>query len=147
GSYEVGTRIKQDTLQQYWKILALEMGGKNATIVWEDADLDAAIKETLVSSFVTTGQRCSCTSRIIVHNRVLHEFHDKFHARAKAFKIGHPLENPFMGSLIDGASVDRYMKFIGIAVREGCEIVMGGKALELAKRGNYVTPSICRVKD
>lgn len=146
GSYEVGTRIKQDTLQQHWKILALEMGGKNPSIVWGDADLDYAIYETLVSAFVTAGQRCSATSRIIVENRILDEFVSRFHDRAKAFTIGHPLENPFMGPLVEQGAVDRYMKFLGIASREGCEIVMRGKALEFPFQGNYVTPSVCLVK-
>lgn len=147
GSYEVGTRIKQDTLQQHWKILALEMGGKNPAIIWNDAHLDLAVYETLVGAFISAGQRCSATSRIIVENKLLPEFVSRFHERAKEFSIGHPLENPFMGPLIEQGSVDRYTKFLGIAGREGCEIVMRGKALELSKKGNYVTPSICLVKD
>jgi succinylglutamic semialdehyde dehydrogenase len=147
GSYEVGTRIKQDTLQQHWKILALEMGGKNPTIVWGDANLDVAIQETLFSAYVSAGQRCSATSRVIVDNKIIDSFVGRFHERAKAFTIGHPLDNPFMGPLIESASVDRYMKFLGIAAREGAEIVMRGKALELDRKGNYVTPSICWVKD
>src|SRR5690606_11680866 len=81
GSYEVGTRIKQDTLQQHWKLLALEMGGKNPAIVWKDADLDVAVHETLFGAFVTTGQRCSATSRIIVHPDVMDEFVSRFHER------------------------------------------------------------------
>jgi succinylglutamic semialdehyde dehydrogenase len=147
GSYEVGTRIKQDTLQQHWKLLALEMGGKNPAIVWEDADLDVAIHETLVGCYLTAGQRCSATSRILVHRKVLPEFLERFHARAKAFKIGHPSDDPFMGPLVESGAVDRYMKFLGIAQREGAEIVMRGKALELDRPGNYVAPSICLIKD
>jgi succinylglutamic semialdehyde dehydrogenase len=147
GSYEVGTRIKQDTLQQHWKLLALEMGGKNSSIIWSDADLDVALHETLFSAYVTSGQRCSATSRIMIHRSLVDEFVTRFHDRAKAFTIGHPLDNPFMGPLVEAASVDRYMKFIGIASREGCELVMRGKALELEWKGNYVTPSICLVQD
>jgi len=147
GSYEVGTRIKQDTLQQHWKLLALEMGGKNPAIVWEDADLDFAIHETLVAAYVTAGQRCSATSRIIVHRSLVDRFVEKFHERAKSFSIGHPLDNPFMGPLVEQGAVDRYLKFIGVGVREGSELIMRGKVLELAQRGNYVTPSICRVQD
>lgn len=142
GSYEVGTRIKQDTLLQHWKILALEMGGKNSTIIWEDAELEAAIQETLVSAFITAGQRCSATSRVIVHEKLLQRFIERLHERAKAFEIGHWSEQPFMGPLIDSASVDRYTKFLGIAVREGFELVMRGKALELSRPGHYVAPSI-----
>ncbi len=147
GSYEVGTRIKQDTLQQHWKLLALEMGGKNAAIVWDDANLDVAIHETLIGAYLTAGQRCSATSRIIVHSKVADEFVTRFHERAKAFKIGHPLEEVFMGPLVESASVDRYMKFLGIAVREGCEMIMRGKSLDIGRQGNYVAPSICLVKD
>ena len=94
-------------------------------------------------AFVPAGQRCSATSRIIVHSRLVDQFVERFHERAKAFRIGHPLENPFMGPLVETASVDRYMKFLGIAAREDCEIVMRGKALDLKPAGNYVTPSIC----
>ena len=151
GSYEVGTRIKQDTLQQHWKLLALEMGGKNPAIVCEDAPMDVALYETLVGAFLTAGQRCSATSRIIVHRKILAQFVSAFHDRAKAFTIGHPLDNPFMGPLVEQGAVDRYMKFLGIAVREGCEMVMRGKSLEPGGpdkvQGCYVTPSICVVKD
>jgi succinylglutamic semialdehyde dehydrogenase len=143
GSYEVGTRIKQDTLHQHWKLLALEMGGKNAAIILEDASLDVAIFETLIGAFLTAGQRCSATSRILVHESRFDEFVERFHQRAKAFRIGHPLDQPFMGPLIEEGAVDRYMKFLGIASREGFEVIMRGKVLEMPVRGNYVTPSIC----
>ncbi len=146
GSYEVGTRIKQDTLQQHWKILALEMGGKNATLVWDDADLDVAVHETLVSGFLTAGQRCSATSRVIVHQSLLEPFVERLHAKAKAFRIGHWSEEPFMGPLIDSSAVDRYMKFIGIAAREGAELIMRGKALELSRPGYYVAPTIAWIQ-
>lgn len=147
GSYEVGLKIKQDTLQQAWKLLALEMGGKNAAIVMDDADIDWAIYETLTGAFVTAGQRCSSTSRIIVHKKIYDAFVQKFHDRAKAFTIGHPLDNPFMGPLIDEAAVEKYLKFLGIASREGCDVIMRGKQLELETRGHYVTPSICLVNN
>jgi succinylglutamic semialdehyde dehydrogenase len=147
GSYEVGTRIKQDTLLQHWKLLALEMGGKNSAIIWKDTDLDLALHEALFGAYVTCGQRCSATSRILVHSSLVDQFVSRFHERAKAFAIGHPLDNPFMGPLVEAASVDRYMKFLGIASREGCEIIMRGKALETPYQGHYVTPSICLVQD
>ncbi len=148
GSYEVGTRIKQDTLHQHWKLLVLEMGGKNAMIVWEDADLQIAVHEALIGAFLTTGQRCSATSRVIVHKKLFDSFVECFHERSKAFSIGHPCKGtPFMGPLIDSGAVDRYLKFLGVASREGCELIMRGKALDLPFRGNYVTPSICIAKN
>lgn len=145
GSYEVGLRIKQDTLQQHWKMLALEMGGKNSAIVWDDAPLEYSVNEVLTSAFITAGQRCSSTSRVIVHKSRVDEFTESLHEKSKAFKIAHPFENPFMGPLIDSTAVERYMKFLGIASREGCELIMRGKSLDLEYSGHYVAPSICRV--
>src|SRR5690606_10431508 len=69
GSYETGLRIKQDTLLQHWKLLALEMGGKNPVVVWDDASMGLAVQECLVGAYVTAGQRCSATSRILVHKK------------------------------------------------------------------------------
>ncbi len=112
-----------------------------------DANFDVALYETLTGAFVTAGQRCSATSRVIVHNKIIERFVEKFHQRAKAFSIGYPLDNPFMGPLVEAGSVDRYMKFLGIAQREGCEIIMRGKALDIGVQGNYVTPSVCWVKN
>lgn len=146
GSYEVGLKIKQETLNQYWKILALEMGGKNATVVWEDADLEKAIYETLVGAYMSSGQRCSGTSRVILHPKIADEFTEKFYQAAKKLSIGHWSENTFMGSLINAAAVEKYIRFQEIANRENCESLMRGKSLDLKHKGFYVTPSIHLVK-
>lgn len=142
GSYEVGLKIKQQTLEQYWKILALEMGGKNSTVVWEDADLEKAVYETIVGAYLSSGQRCSCTSKIILHKKIRDKFLTAFHETAKSLVIGHWSENPFMGPLISADSVDKYMRFQDIAKREGAEPLMRGKQLQLKHQGHYVTPSI-----
>jgi succinylglutamic semialdehyde dehydrogenase len=142
GSYEVGQKIKQATLDHHWKILALEMGGKNTSVIWKDADLDKAIYETLIGSFLTTGQRCSGTSRIMVHQDISEQFTERFYQAAKKLSIGHWSENPFMGPLINQAAVEKYLRFQEIANRENCETLMRGKTLELPKKGHYVTPSI-----
>lgn len=146
GSYEVGLKIKQETLTHYWKIVALEMGGKNATIVWEDADLDKAVYETVVGAFMTSGQRCACTSRIFVHEKIADVFTERFYQAAKRLSIGHWSENPFMGPLINESSVEKYLRFQEIAKRENCESLMRGKVLDLKWKGHYVTPSICLVQ-
>ena len=142
GSYEVGLKIKQETLTHFWKILALEMGGKNATVVWEDADLDKAVYESLIGSFMTAGQRCSCTSRIIVHPKVRDQFVDRFYAAAKRLKIGHWRDEVFMGPLISSDALEKFIRYQEIAKREGAESLMRGKALSLEREGYYVTPSI-----
>lgn len=142
GSYDVGLKIKQDTINQYWKLLALEMGGKNSSIVLDDANIETAVYEIMNSAYLTTGQRCSATSRVMISEKLFDKFVDIFHEKSKKFSIGHPTENPFMGPLIDQHSVDKYLKFQNIATREGCETVMRGKQLEINYKGYYVTPSI-----
>ncbi len=146
GSYEVGLKIKQETMNHYWKILALEMGGKNATVVWNDTDMDKAIYETLVGAYMTSGQRCACTSRVIIHPDIAEKFTERFYQAAKRLTIGHWSENPFMGPLINSAAVEKYIRFQEIANRENCESLMRGKQLDLKHKGYYVTPSIHLVK-
>jgi succinylglutamic semialdehyde dehydrogenase len=143
GSYDVGLRIKQDTISQYWKTLALEMGGKNTSVIWKDAPLEKAVYESLMGGFLSAGQRCSCTSIIFVHEDIYDSFLSKFYAAAKKIKIGHwSEEGNFMGPLISEESVEKYATFQQIALREGAECIMRGKKLELEHQGNYVSPSI-----
>lgn len=148
GSYETGQKIKQATFEHHWKLLALEMGGKNASIVWDDADINKAIYESVIGSFVTAGQRCSCTSRIILHRRIADRFIEKFYDTAKKLSIGYWADNPFMGPLINADAVEKYLRFQEIAQREGAERLMRGKAFDVdGHTGTYVTPSICLVKE
>jgi succinylglutamic semialdehyde dehydrogenase len=146
GSYEVGLKIKQETLNHYWKIHALEMGGKNATVIWNDSEMDKAIYETLIGAYLSSGQRCSGTSRVIVHDSLADEFTERFYQAAKKLTIGHWQEDPFMGPLINADAVEKYVRFQEIANRENCESLMRGKQLELKHKGHYVTPSIHLVK-
>lgn len=142
GSYDVGLQIKEQTLNQYWKLLALEMGGKNSAIVWSDAEIEKAIYENLIGSFLSAGQRCSCTSKIVVHDSVYDEFVSRFHSAAKKIAVGHWKEKVFMGPVIDKRSLDNFVKFQEIGVREGNEALMRGKPLDVGFEGNYVSPSI-----
>lgn len=142
GSYDTGLRIKQEIVTHYWKMAALEMGGKNTAIVWKDADLERALYQNLFGAFATSGQRCSCTSRILVHRDLFENFVDRFHRSAKAIKIGHWRESVFMGPLINDKAVEKFLRFQEIAQREGAENIMRGKALDLAYKGHYVSPSL-----
>ncbi len=147
GSYDVGLQIKEKTLNHFWKVLALEMGGKNASIVWKDADMNKALFENLVGSFITAGQRCSCTSRIILHKDIAEKFIEKFYQAAKKIRVGHWSEDVFMGPLINEGAVEKYIRFQEIGIREGAERLMRGKVLDLGHKGYYVTPSIFRVHE
>jgi len=142
GSYDVGLKIRQDTINHHWKILVLEMGGKNASIVWSDAELEKAVYENIVGAYLSCGQRCSSTSRLILHKSLHDQFVEKFHLMAKKLRVGHWQDPVFMGPLINSTAVEKYLRFQEIAKRENCESLMRGKVLDLEKSGHYVTPSI-----
>ena len=145
GSKEVGLKILKSTHTDLSKMVALELGGKNPAIVHSDANLDLALTELLKGCFLTTGQRCTSTSIVAIHESILQQFVERFHTYAKKLVIGHPLENspePFMGPLVDQRAVDSYLLFMGMAKREGFEEIMRGKHLNRDKAGHYVSPSI-----
>jgi succinylglutamic semialdehyde dehydrogenase len=145
GSKEVGLSILKSTYSDLGKLVALELGGKNTSILHKDCDLELALGETLKGAFLTTGQRCTSTSIVAIHESILSEFIDRFHTLSKKIIIDHPIDfekTPFMGPLIDQKAVDSYLTYIGMAKREGFEEVMRGKQIERKKRGYYVTPSV-----
>ncbi|MBP9674470.1 MAG: aldehyde dehydrogenase family protein [Bacteriovoracaceae bacterium] len=145
GSKEVGEKILEKTYKDFSKLVALEMGGKNTTIIHADALTEPCLYELLKSCFLTTGQRCTATSKVAIHSSLKNEFIEKFHALAKKIIIDHPTQfdiEPFMGPLIDHKSMDNYLLYMGMAKREGAEEIMRGKHLEKKFEGYYVSPSI-----
>jgi succinylglutamic semialdehyde dehydrogenase len=141
GSFEVGMRVRQDTLSQPSKEVLLFLGAKNTAILCEDYSSRAL--ETLIQDcFLSSGQHCRSASVIFVHDSRFKGFVDEFHAKSKLFKIGAPMSQAFAGPLIDDAMLDRYLKFIGISEREGAEILMRGKSLTLPEKGFFATPTI-----
>ncbi len=150
GSYETGLKIKKQTSSDYDKIVVLDMVGKNGILIWNDADYTQALHETLLSAFLTTGQRRTTASRVLVHKTLVDRFQKDFHALAKKCSVGYgynpSTETPFMGPLLNDEAVENYIRYQGIAVREGCEEIMRGKSLERNPKGHYVSPSIHRVE-
>jgi len=145
GSKEVGKSILELTHQDLTKLVALELGGKNTSIVHCDANLDHALAELIKACFLTSGQRCVSTSKIAVHASIKDELVDRFHQLAKRIIIDHPIEfeqEPFMGPLIDKKSLENYLVYMGMAKREGFDEIMRGKQLEKKFQGYYVSPSI-----
>jgi len=145
GSAEVGKNILSSTYLDFSKLVALEMGGKNSSIIHKDANLDHCLVEMLKACFLTTGQRCISTSLVPIHRSVADSFIEKFHSYAKRLIIDHPIDHevePFMGPLVDQHAVDNYLNFMGMAKREGIQEIMRGKLLEKNFKGHYVSPSI-----
>lgn len=142
GSYDVGLKIKKQLVNRPEKILALEMGGKNSSLVWKDTNLKKAVYENIVASFITSGQRCSCTSQILIHESIYEAFVEAFLNAVKNIKIGHWSQSVFMGPLIDKQSVSRHLNAQDQAVDEGGRLLYKGEALDLKYKGHYVSPSI-----
>jgi len=132
------------------KRVSLEMGGKNAVIVLEDADLGLATEAILWSAFGTAGQRCTACSRVLVHERVHDALLDRVTAGARALRLGDGLEpSTQIGPLINPGQVDRVHGYVELGIEEGAELVAGGgraTAGELA-RGSFYQPTVfTRVK-
>lgn len=145
GSKEVGKKILEVTHHDLSKLVSLELGGKNTTILHHDANLEHALQELIKACFLTAGQRCTSTSIVAIHRSIQDKFISQFHELAKKIIIDHPVEyskEPFMGPLVDQGAVDAYLLFMGMAKREGIEEIMRGKQLEKSKKGHYVSPSI-----
>ncbi|HEY6448795.1 MAG TPA: aldehyde dehydrogenase family protein [Acidobacteriaceae bacterium] len=129
GSSEVGRAVGASAASHF-KPCSLEMGGKNAMIVMEDANLDLALDGALWGAFGTTGQRCTATSRIIVHRDIAKEFTAKLVARAEALKVGDGLdESVQMGPQVNRSQIETSANYCAIAQKEGAQILTGGKAL------------------
>ncbi len=144
GSYRVGRDLKRRTLNQPDKVLALEMGGKNAAIICADADLAGAAAECARSAYATAGQRCTSTSRIFAHPRVIDEFCKKFSAAVRALRVGDPRDpGVFCGPLITEEAVRRAEIALREARRLGGEpILAGGRIVPF--HGNFVALSAHR---
>jgi alpha-ketoglutaric semialdehyde dehydrogenase len=144
GSAAVGREIASVCGQQL-KRVSLELGGKNGQIVMEDADLELAVEGALWGAFGTTGQRCTATSRLIVHRDVAKKVSEMLVERAKKIKIGDGLdENIEMGPLINQAAREKVLKYIDIGKQEGARLLTGGSTYESGScaRGYFFQPTI-----
>ncbi len=144
GSSETGREVNVACAETY-KRCALEMGGKNALIVMDDARLELAIDGALWGAFATTGQRCTATSRIIVHKKVYKEFVDRLVERAAALKVGDGLdESVDVGPLVNEAQLKRVMEYVQIGRDEGADPVLGGVRLTKSEygRGFFFPPTV-----
>jgi alpha-ketoglutaric semialdehyde dehydrogenase len=126
GSTEVGSQIGEVCGRMH-KRLSLEMGGKNAQIVMPDADMDLALEGVLWGAFGTTGQRCTATSRLLLHDDIHDELLDRLVERTAKLRLGNGLEDGVdVGPLINQAALDNTSRYVEIARAEGDEVVIGG---------------------
>ena len=144
GSTEVGTSLYTRATQTLKKVQA-EMGGKNAVIVLEDADMDSALGGIVQGAFGSTGQRCTATSRAIVQESVYDSFMTELIERTSKLRVGDGLDPEMdISPLASQAQFDKVMEYIGIGTEEGATLAYGGNALTEGSLGEgyYVEPTI-----
>jgi acyl-CoA reductase-like NAD-dependent aldehyde dehydrogenase len=144
GSNEVGKLINQRA-GALLKRTSLEMGGKNAVIVLEDADLDLAVDGILWSSFGTSGQRCTACSRVIAHEKVKGELEKRLSARIAELKLGNGLDaSVHVGPVINRASLERIDHYVRVGLEEGAKLLCGGKIVTEGElqTGNFYAPTL-----
>lgn len=144
GSTEVGRLVYELGARQI-KRVSLELGGKNPLIVMDDADLDLVEQGVVWAAFGTTGQRCTATSRLIVHRRVAGQLVERLVARARALRVGNGLHGTTeMGPLVNGAQLRRVLSYIEVGRAEGATLRTGGTQLKGGDydHGFFVQPTI-----
>jgi succinate-semialdehyde dehydrogenase/glutarate-semialdehyde dehydrogenase len=140
GSTEVGKLLIEQCAGTVKKV-SMELGGNAPFIVFDDADLDAAVQGALASKYRNTGQTCVCANRLLVQDKVYDAFVDKLTAAVKKLKVGPGWEDGVtQGPLIDLKAVAKMEEHIGDAVAKGAKVVLGGKRHALG--GSFFEPTI-----
>jgi succinylglutamic semialdehyde dehydrogenase len=148
GSWAVGRRIMEANLDRPGRLLALEMGGSNPAIVMDDADLAQAVVECVRSAFISTGQRCTCTRRLIVHRSVASQVIPAVCTMASQLMIGDPrAAHPvFMGPMISAEAAEHAIRQVQAMAQAGGDVLVPMRRVEEMGEGGFVTPGVMRVE-
>jgi len=128
GSVPTGRKVAAAAMETGPRLVSLELGGKNAMVVRADADLDLVVDGAIFGAFGTSGQRCTSTSRLIVHPDVAGELVERIAKRANDLRLGDPTDpSTDVGPVINRASADRIAGMVAEAVAEGATVACGGR--------------------
>ncbi|MGH1416445.1 MAG: aldehyde dehydrogenase family protein [Pelagimonas sp.] len=142
GSVPVGKGIATAAIQNLTKV-QMEMGSKNALAVMDDADLDLAVSLALGGAFGGTGQKCTASSRLIVHHAIHDSFVEKLVAGTKAMQVGHALDaNTQIGPVVSQQQLDENLAYVDLGRAEGAELACGGTRLGMPHDGFYMAPGV-----
>lgn len=142
GSVPVGKGIATAAIQNLTKV-QMEMGSKNALAVMDDADVDLAVTLALGGAFGGTGQKCTASSRLIVHQTIHDSFVEKLIAGTQAMKVGHALEaGTQMGPVVSQEQLNENLRYVDLARAEGAELACGGARLDMPHDGFYMSPGV-----
>jgi len=142
GSVGTGRRVADSSVKVMRKF-QIEMGGKNPTIVLDDADLKVAVESVAQSAFFSTGQRCTASSRVIVTEGIHDKFVEALAERVRHLKVGDAMEKGIeIGPVVDPSQLKQDTDYIAIGKAEGAKLVAGGERLTLSKPGYYLQPTL-----
>jgi aldehyde dehydrogenase (NAD+) len=148
GGTDAGTKVYQSGAGTL-KYVHLELGGKNPQIVMDDASLELALEGVLFGAFGSSGQRCTATSRLILHEKVYDEFVSMLLKRLKTFAVGNPLDKKVeMGPVASLDQETKILQYIEIGKKEGAKLLVGGQKLKGPQydRGFFIAPTIFEAK-
>jgi acyl-CoA reductase-like NAD-dependent aldehyde dehydrogenase len=148
GSTATGRRIVEASKGNL-KRIQLELGGKGANIIFEDANLEAAVNGSAWAIFHNQGQACIAGSRIIIHEKIADAFLEKFIALARSIRIGDPLDTATeMGPLTSAQHRDKVLSYVEIARQQGGQVLSGGRApsAQALAAGYYVEPTVVQAR-
>lgn len=142
GSVAVGRKIAIAASKNMTK-LQMEMGSKNPLVVMDDADIDLAVSCAVSGSFGGTGQKCTASSRILVHEKIYDIFTNKMLEETRKLKVGNALDkNTQIGPVVSKQQLESNIAYVELAIKEGCKVLYGGKKLKMDKEGYYMQPTI-----
>ncbi|WFU77075.1 aldehyde dehydrogenase family protein [Bradyrhizobium sp. CB2312] len=140
GSPGVGRGIMKGAASNF-KRVSLELGGKSANVIFDDADLEAASKAAASGIFFNAGQVCSAGSRVLVQEKAYDEVVERLAARAKSIKIGDPLDRKTaLGPVISEKQMKSILDYVDIGRKEGARLVTGGE--KVGERGYFISPTV-----
>ena len=142
GSVDVGRKVAMQAASHFAKV-QLEMGSKNALLVMDDADLDLAVQTAANGAFGSTGQKCTASSRLVVHDTVLDAFVDKLQKHMQGLVVGHALDAiAQIGPVSSLTQLNENIRYLGVGRDEGAELLCGGELLELETPGYFMQPAL-----
>ena len=145
GGTETGKRIAA-TAAPMFKKLSLELGGKNPTIVFDDCDFEATVKQTVTAAFSNQGEICLCGSRVFVEKSLYEKYKAAFVARVKTLKVGDPEDDSSnLGAIVSQQHKQKILSYIQLAKEEGGKILCGGNEIKMSGKladGYFIEPTV-----
>lgn len=142
GSVNVGRKVATQAASHFAKV-QLEMGSKNALLVMDDADIDLAVQTAANGAFGSTGQKCTASSRLVVHDKILDPFVDKLQKHMENLVVGHALDpSTQIGPVSSLTQLNENIRYLGVGRDEGAELLCGGELLDCETPGYFMRPAL-----